>query len=54
MTTYVDDVLLWSCDENKIFDTGYALQKKGIELEEEGDAEGFLTRSPSIGQIVMT
>lgn len=55
---YVDDILMWSTDAKHIYDLGDLLRSKGVELEEEGDAAGFLgvqlTRIEETGQILMT
>lgn len=55
---YVDDVLMWSTDADHIYALGQDLRSKGVELEEEGDAAGFLgvklTRIEETGQILMT
>jgi hypothetical protein len=40
--TYVDDILMWSKDEAYIYDLCDILRAAGVELEEEGDAAGFL------------
>lgn len=39
---YVDDLLFWSVKEEFIYDVGIKLRDQGVELEEEGDAAGFL------------
>ena len=39
---YVDDILMWSTNEEHIFKLGDSLRAEGVELEEEDDAAGFL------------
>ena len=39
---YVDDILFWSMDVNAIHDKAIKLREKGVNLEQEDDAEGFL------------
>ena len=55
---YVDDVLFWSPREEYIYEVGQNLRDQGVELEEEGDAAGFLgvdlSRDPETGQIHLT
>ena len=55
---YVDDILMWSTNEDHIYSLGTALRDLGVDLEEEGDAAGFLgvqlTRVAETGQIMMT
>ena len=55
---YVDDVLMWSKDETYIYELSEKLRALGVELEEEGDAAGFLgvqlKRAPDTNQIMMT
>ena len=55
---YVDDVLFWSPKEEYIYEVGQNLRDQGVELEEEGDAAGFLgvdlSRDPETGQIHLT
>ena len=55
---YCDDILMWSRDEKHIYALGVLLREKGVDLEEEGDAAGFLgvklTRIEATGQILMT
>ena len=55
---YVDDILMWSTDVDNIYALGESLRELGVELEEEGDAAGFLgvklTRVEGTKQLVMT
>ena len=55
---YVDDMLMWSTSEEHIYKLGAQLRNKGVELEEEDDAAGFLGvklhKHPTTGQLVMT
>lgn len=55
---YVDDLLFWSPKEEYIYELGRKLRDEGVELEEEGDAAGFLgvqlRRDDSTGQLHMT
>ena len=55
---YVDDILMWSTDVNHIYALGESLRESGVELEEEGDAAGFLgvklSRVDGTNQLVMT
>ena len=55
---YVDDLLMWSTTEENIYALGAQLREKGVELEEEDDAAGFLgvklTKDPHTGQMTMT
>ena len=55
---YVDDLLFWSPKEEFIDDLGEKLRAEEIELEEEGDAAGFLgvqlRRDETTGHIHMT
>ena len=39
---YVDDLLFWSKNVDYIYDIGIKLRELGVQLEEEGDAAGFL------------
>ena len=39
---YVDDILFWSVDENKIHDLAINLLLQGVDLEQEDYAAGFL------------
>ncbi len=39
---YVDDLLFWSTTNQNIIDLANLLREEGVELEEEGDAAGFL------------
>jgi hypothetical protein len=39
---YVDNLLFWSPKEEYIYEFGECLRAKEVELEEEGDAAGFL------------
>jgi len=39
---YVDDILFWAKDENDITDVMVQLREKGLLLEKESDAAGFL------------
>ena len=39
---YVDDILFWSLNNEYIYALGSKLRKLGVDLEEEGDAAGFL------------
>ncbi len=39
---YVDDLLFWSTTDQNIIDLANLLCEEGVELEEEGDAAGFL------------
>ncbi len=39
---YVDDLLFWALKEEYIYDFGEQLRAEEVELEEEGDAAGFL------------
>ena len=55
---YVDDMLMWSTSEEHIYELGAQLRNKGVELEEEDDAAGFLGvklyKNPTTGQLVMS
>ena len=55
---YVDDLLFWSTSEKHIQALAVELRAEGVELEEEGDAAGFLgvklTRQDKSGQISLT
>ena len=55
---YVDDILMWSTDVDNIYALGESLRELGVELEEEGDAAGFLgvklQRVEGTKQLVMT
>ena len=54
---YVDNLLLWSTDDQHIIDLGNELNEVGVDLEEEDDVAGFLgvklTKTPN-GSMVMT
>ena len=39
---YVDDILFWSVDVNDIHDKAMKLRERGVDLEREDDAAGFL------------
>ena len=39
---YVDDILFWSVNENDIPKKAMQLRKQGVNLEQEGDAAGFM------------
>jgi len=39
---YVDDLIFWAKDENDIHDLAIKLREKGVDLEQEEDAAGFL------------
>ena len=55
---YVDDILMWSTDVDNIYSLGERLREAGVDLEEEGDAAGFLgvklSRVAGTRQLVMT
>jgi hypothetical protein len=55
---YVDDLLFWSPKEEYIYEFGERLRAEEVELEEEGDAAGFLGvqlhRDETTGHIHMT
>ena len=55
---YVDDLLFWSPKEEYIYEFGERLRAEEVELEEEGDAAGFLGvqlhRNETTGHIHMT
>jgi hypothetical protein len=55
---YVDDLLFWSPKEEYIYEFGECLRAEEVELEEEGDAAGFLGvqlhRDETTGHIHMT
>ena len=55
---YVDDLLFWSTEEDHIVSLAEALRLEGVDLEEEGDAAGFLgvklEREQDTGRIRMT
>ncbi len=38
---YVDNILMWSPDEESIFELGRKLRKNGVELEEQDNAAVF-------------
>ena len=58
LVMYVDDILMWSTSEEHTHKLGAQLRNKGVELEEEDDAAGFLGvklhKHPTTGQLVMT
>jgi len=39
---YIDDCIFWSATEDSIYEVGTKLRELGVQLEEEGDAAGFL------------
>ena len=39
---YIDDILFWSLNTTHIYELGSKLCELGVDLEEEGDAAGFL------------
>ena len=39
---HVDNILMWSTDDNHMIDLERMLNKEGVDLEEENDAAGFL------------
>ena len=55
---YVDDLLFWSKDEEEIDQTINSLKLLGVDLEEEGDASGYLgvkmDKDPKTGEITLT
>ena len=54
---YVDDILMWSTEEDHIYTLGDKLRNEGVELEEEDDAAGFLgvkLTKTKTGQMIMT
>ena len=55
---YVDDLLFWSKDEEEIDQTINSLKLLGVDLEEEGDASGYLgfktDTDPKTGEITLT
>ena len=54
---YVDDLLMWSTEDNHMIELGQLLNKAGVDIEEENDAAGFLgvklTKTPE-GSMMMT